>query len=164
MATEDASSPEERDRLIAEALAHAEARDAAYRPPSELPPSGRWRSLLAMALLALSGVLAAAPPPWLRGEDRPEVTEADRALGVRVSLELQAAAVEAFRIRHQRIPAGLDELPGTLPGLRYVRSGDRVYQLVGYEPAGRAVLYDSHLPSDEVQDAASTFLAGVDDS
>ncbi len=161
---EDTSSQEERDRLIAEALAHAEARDALYRPPTEILPSGRWRGALALVLLVLSGILAAAPPSWLRGAPRPSVSDQERALGVRVALELQAEQIDAFRQRTQRLPADLTELPAALPGIRFVRSDDRLYQLVGYGPDRRPVVLESIRPGPDAREAASAFLARVDGS
>lgn len=159
----DTSSQEERDRLIAEALAHAEARDQLYRPPTEIVPSGRWRSALGLVLLVLSGVLAVAPPSWLRGPPRPSVSDQERALGVRVALELQAEQIEAYRYRNQRLPTGLAQLPAALPGIRFVRSDDRLYQLVAYGPDRRPVVLES-IRSGPDASAASAFLARVDGS
>jgi hypothetical protein len=161
---EDTSSPDERDRLIAEALAHAVARDALYRPPTEVLPSGRWRSALALVLLVLSGVLASAPPSWLQGAPRPTVTDRDRALGVRVALELQAEQIEAFRQRNQQLPMELAELSSPLPGIRFVRSDHRLYQLVAYGPDRRPVILESTRPSAEPRETATAFLARVDGS
>ena len=162
MAAEDTSTPEQRDRLIAEALAHAEALDALYLPPTEIEPTGRWRGALAMVLLLLAGALTVAPPSWLRGPPRPTVSAAEAALGVRLTLELQAAHIEAFRQRTQRLPDRLDELDATLPGVRYVRSSARVYQLVAYGPDRRPVVWDSTRPLPDVRDAAATVLARID--
>ena len=147
MAGNDTSSPEERDRLVAEALAHAEARDALYRPPSEIP-SRSWKGLLATVLLVLSTVLLLAPPVWLQGEAPPTVSSEDRTRGARLSLELQAHEIEAFRLRHQRLPERLEEVPTVLPGIRFVRSNVRVYQLVAYDADGRPLVYDSTRPAE----------------
>lgn len=159
---EDTSSQEERDRLVAEALAHAEARDQLYRPPTEILPSGRWRSALGLVLLVLSGILAAAPPSWLRGAPRPAVSDQQRTLGVHVALQLQAEQIEAFRNRTQRLPAGLEQLPAALPGIRFVRSDNRLYQLVAYGPDRRPVVWESTRPAPDAREAASAFLARVD--
>lgn len=164
MAGEDTSTPEERDRLIAEALTHAEARDALYRPPTEIAPSGRWRAPLALILLVLSGILAVAPPSWLEGSPRPTVPVQERARGARVALHLQAAQIEAYRVRTQGLPAALDALESALPGTRFVRSGDRVYQLVAFGPDRRPIVWESTAPSEEVRDAAGPLLRRVDGS
>jgi hypothetical protein len=50
-------------------------------------------------------------------------------------------------VRFQRLPNSLDELPWRLDGLRFVRSGNRAYQLIGYERDGNAIIYDSVNPS-----------------
>ncbi len=162
MAAEDTSTPEERDRLIAEALAHAEALDAVYLPPTEVEPDRRWRGPLASVLLVLAGTLALFPPTWLQGPPPPAVSTADAVLGARLTLELQAAHVEAFQQQHQRLPDDLDELGSALPGVRYVRSGERVYQLVAYGPDRRPIVWDSTRPSPDVREAALEALSGVD--
>lgn len=161
---EDTSSQEERDRLVAEALAHAEARDQLYRPPTEIVPSGRWRGALGLVLLVLSAVLAAAPPSWLQGAPRPSVSAQERALGVRVALELQAEQIEAYRQRNQRLPTDLGQVPAALPGIRFVRSDNRLYQLVAYGPDRQAVVLESTRPDPGTREAASVFLARVDGS
>lgn len=162
MAAEDTSTPEERDRLIAEALAHAEALDAVYLPPSEVEPDRRWRGPLALVLLMLAMVMGLFPPSWLAGPEPPAVSAADRVLGLRLTLELQAAHIEAYQQRHQRLPDRLDELGSALPGVRYVRSGERVYQLVAYGPDGRPVVWDSARPDQDIREAATAALNGVD--
>lgn len=142
------SSPEVRDRLLAEALAHAEHKDARYRVPYSDPTGpNRWKALLVVVLLALAGAAAAAPPRWIRPEPPASLGRAEELRGLRVALLLQADQVEAFRLRTQRLPTALDEVPGQLPGIRYVRSGNRVYQLVAYGADGSAVVYDSAAPT-----------------
>ena len=64
-----------------------------------------------------------------------------------MGLLLQAQQVEAFRVRSQRLPNSLEELPATLPGVRYARSGNRAYQLIAYERDGNAIVYDSANPA-----------------
>jgi hypothetical protein len=142
------SSPEVRDRLLAAALAHSEHKDARYRVPSpDRTSTIRWKVLLIAVLLLLAGALALAPPAWVRPEPPAALNTADRLRYLRIALLLQAEQVEAFRVRSQRLPATLDELPSRLPGVRYVRSGNRAYQLIVYETDGNAVVYDSASPA-----------------
>jgi hypothetical protein len=161
MIPNDTSSPQERDRLIAEALADAEARDLGYRPPSSLPPR-RWKGATASIGLLLAVVLLLAPPAWLRGEPAPGVPVEARELGAYVVLHLQAQDIEAYRRRHQRLPARLDDVGAALPGLRFVRSNERVYQLVAHGSRRRVVVYDSTRPAPEIQEQATGFLSGID--
>lgn len=141
------SSPEVRDRLLAEALAHAEHQEARYRIPfSTATAVARWKALAGTLILLLAGVLALAPPGWARPEPPPPLAAEERARNLRVALLLQAQQIEAFRVRTQQLPSSLDEVPETLPGVRYVRSGTRAYQLIAYEPNGSAVVYDSTDP------------------
>lgn len=163
MIPNDTSSPEERDRLVAEALAHAEARDLSYRPPASAPPM-RWKGAAASAGMLLGAVLLIAPPAWLRGEPAPSVPREARELGALMTLHIQALEIEAYRQRYQRLPDRLDDLGAELPGLRFVRSNDRVYQLVAYGPDGRAVVYDSTHPAPELEEEMARFLSGIDGS
>lgn len=162
MTPNDTSSTEERDRLIAEALAHAEARDLNYRPPSVAPRAVRWKGGLGVAGIFLGAALLVAPPDWLRGDPPPSVPREARDLGARAILYLQAQEIEAYRQRHQRLPERLDDLEAALPSLRFVRSNDRVYQLVVYGPDGRAVVYDSTRPASDIEDPAIDLLSGID--
>ena len=136
------SKPEERDRLIAQALAHAETQDARYRQRIGTDQTGRWKGLLAVIVFVIAGYVGAAPPAWVQGEGAPAITESDQLRGLRVSLLLQAREVETFRALNQRLPESLDELSGRLPGISFVPSGQRTYQLFGITPAGRRVVYD----------------------
>lgn len=163
MTTNDTSSPEERDRLIAEALAHAEVRDLSYRPPS-VAPTVHWKGAVGSAGLLLGTALLLLPPAWLRGESAPSVPREARDLGARAILYLQAQEIEAYRQRNHGLPARLGDLEAELPGLRFVRSNDRVYQLVAYGPDGRAVVYDSTRPAPEIEEAAVDLLSGIDGS
>jgi hypothetical protein len=52
-------------------------------------------------------------------------------------------------VRFQRLPDSLDELTSGLPGVRFVKSGTRAYQLIGYERDGNAIIYDSSNPGPE---------------
>jgi len=142
------SSPEVRDRLLAETLAHAEHQDARYRVPfSQTPTAGRWKAFLALVVVLVAGAVATVPPRWARPDPPAQLGPAERASNLRLALLLQAQQVEAFRVRVQRLPASLDEVTQTLPGVRYVRSGSRAYQLIAYEANGNAIVYDSASPT-----------------
>jgi hypothetical protein len=146
----DTSSPDERERLVAEALAHAEAREAMYRRP--LVDGNRWwKGALASLMLLLAAGFAVAPPRWL-GETAPAaVSAATRQRGARLTLYLQARQVEAFRVVEGRLPRDLAEAGGALPGVRYLRSSDRVYQLVAVGADGDAIVWDSARPDPSFQ-------------
>ena len=104
-------------------------------------------------LVALAAWLSASPPAWLRGDPPAAPTVQDQARGLRAHLFLQAQQIEAFRLREGRLPASLDEVPGAAGDLRYVRSNNRVYQLVASD--GRAtVVYDSARPDPAFAQAA----------
>jgi hypothetical protein len=153
------STPEFRERLLAQALAHTEMQDARYRVPfSDARARGRWKGAIASAILVFAAVLVAVPPGWVRPEPPARIEARDRVGGVRSALLLQAQQVDAFRVRSQRLPNSLDELPDHFPGLRYLRSGNGTYQLVGYGPDGQAIIYDSTNPSPEFDGFAPNWL------
>ena len=63
---ERVSSPEDRNRLLAEAIAHAETKEANYRQPSKQGRrTGQWKGPLSLVVLGLSAYIGFASPPWL---------------------------------------------------------------------------------------------------
>jgi len=147
--THRVSSDEDRAQILAEALAHAEAQEAQYRLPlSDARPPGRWKSLLATVTFVLAGVIAAAPPSWLLADPPAPVTAGERLRGTRATLFLQAQQIEAYRMQNQRLPRSLEELPMRVPGVRFVRSNNRVYQLVAFTRNGETTVYDSTRPEE----------------
>ena len=155
------SSPEERDRLLAEALLHTDTLDAFYKQPlGDGVRQGRWKGLLALILLTLAGYVGLAPPTWVEGRPVPQVSTTDRERGAIAGLQLQARQIEVFRARHGRLPISLDELPVRLPGIRFVRSNSRVYQLVAAGPDGRAIVYDSALPDPQFEEITRPWNGG----
>ena len=47
-----------------------------------------------------------------------------------------------------------------IPGIRFVRSNNRVYQLVAARPNGRALVYDSARPDPEFEDVENGWDPG----
>jgi len=143
-------TPELRDRLLAQALAHSDLQDARYRVPLTGPrAAARWKAALASLLLLVAAILVAVPPAWVRPEPPARIDAPARAEGVRAALLLQGQQVDAYRVRFQRLPDSLDELPDRITGLRFVKSGNRAYQLIGQVPGGRTIIYDSSDPAPE---------------
>lgn len=151
----EATSPEERDRLLAAALAHVEMQEAIYRVPTESPTGRRWKGLIAAAIFVLAVFLAALPPDLFVPAAPQALSDADRLRGIRTALLVQAEQIEAFRVREERLPASLAEVETALPGIRFVRSGNRLYQLVAYTPDGDAIVYDSAAPDPAFQEITS---------
>lgn len=155
------SSPEDRARLLADAVVQSETQEAKYRlrlPPTD--PPGRWKSLFAMVTFMLAGVVAVGPPAWLQADPPATVTEGERVRGVRAALFLQAQQVEAYRVQNQRLPRSLNQLPIRVPGVRFVRSNNQVYQLVAFTPDGKRIVYDSTRPSEFDPVAVGWFTDG----
>jgi hypothetical protein len=143
----EVSTPEARARLLAAALAHAEHKEARYRVPIEAGTGVAWKGLAAAVIVVVAAWVAVAPPAWVRPEPPAQLDAVARTRSIRSALLLQAQQVEAFRVRTQRLPASLTELPAALPNVGYTRSGNRAYQLVAYERDGTAVVYDSANPA-----------------
>jgi hypothetical protein len=106
---------------------------------------------MAFLILLAATIVAVVPPAWVLPDPPARITPSARVEGIRSALLLQAQQVDAFRARQQRLPTALSELPERLPGIRYVRSGNRTYQLVAYGPEGNAILYDSTDPTPEFE-------------
>jgi hypothetical protein len=153
------SSPTVRDRLLAEALAHAEHKEARYRVPyDDRRTANQWKALVIVVLLSLAGAWTVAPPRWARPEPPASLSPPDRLRSTRLALLLQAQQVEAYRVKSRQLPASLEELSSRLPGVRYVRSGTRTYQLIAYASDGSAVVYDSADPLTPFRALAETWV------
>ena len=157
------STPETRSRLLAEAVAHAEAKEARYRVPLAEPGAElRWKAPLALALFLAAALVAVAPPAWVVPPPTAQIDAADRLDGIRVALLLQAQQVEAFRAREQRLPDSLDDVGVRLADIRFIRSGSRAYQLVGYTQRGEAVVYDPSDPGAAFEGLAASWSLARD--
>jgi len=155
----DISSQEDRQRLLAEALAHADMQDTQYRQPlPETVRTGQWKSMLALILLALAGYLAQFPPTWLAGPGLPRVADTDRVAGAVAALTLQAEQIRVYQHRNGSLPSSLEVMPNYVSGLRYVRSNNRVFQLIAPRPGGGVLIYDAARPDDRFKSAAVELL------
>jgi hypothetical protein len=154
------SDAEERARLLAETMAHATAQDAEYRriPMDPGRRTSVWKGLTSTALVMAALLLLLAPPGWLTGPPLPSLTPLDLERGLRAVLFLQAEEIEAFHFREGRLPRSLGELDRPFPGLRYVRSNNRVYQLVALRPDGTVLVYDSAHPTPQARGLARRWL------
>ena len=149
------SRVEDRERLLAEAMAHAEAMEEQYKViPADAPLTGRWKSPVAVLMFATAAVVGLFPPAWLAGPVLPRPTQGDQDRGLRAAIYIQAQQVEAFRLEHGRLPDHPRELANPLPDLTLVRSNNRIYQVRGVATDGRVVVYDSARPSPAFRGAA----------
>lgn len=155
------SKVEERQRLLAETMAHAEAQEAQYKViPADEPLRGRWKAPAGWALLAAAATVALFPPAWIAGRPAPVPTPGELDRGLRAAVYLQAQQVEAFRLREGRLPEVLEELPAHVPGVSFVKSNSRVYQIRARGPDGDLVVYDSGHPSAAFRTAAGWATPG----
>ena len=154
----DLSATADREEILADALAHAATQEAHLRQPlPETKRTGAWKAPLAMMVFTLSAYLLAFPPPWISGTALPTISESARVDGTRAAIFIQAQQIEAFRVRRGRLPGSLEEVEGALPGIRFVRSNSRVFQLVATDVGRPSVIYDSTRPIDEFAGAAAAW-------
>lgn len=156
----DVSRVEERDRLLDAVARDAYAKDTGFR--SRRTPRRRrapWTTALAVVVLAVAARVVAVPPGFLQDGPLPVPSSDDLLRGVETRLLLQAWQVEVFRFREGSLPDSLPQVRALLPGIRYVRSDARVFQLVATGPEGEPVVYDSALPGGGL---AALPPAGVD--
>jgi hypothetical protein len=155
------SRVEDRERLLAEAMAHSEEADKQYRISfaGEVTPP-RWKTPVAVGIFAVAVLLLLSPPGLIAPTTAPRPTPADLERGLRITLALQAEQVEVFRARTGALPQDVSQLPVRIPGLRLVRSNSRVYQLVGDRPDGTPMLYDSARPRRELAPEIQAWLTG----
>lgn len=156
------TSDQDRDRLIAAAMAQAEMQEAIYRVPVTARRDRRVKAGIAGALLFLALLVGVWPPSIVVPPRPPTLTERDAITGLRVTLLLQAQQIEAFRVTEERLPASLEEAGASFDGIRYVRSGNRVYQLVAYRRDGEPVIFDSAAPAPEFEALARSWLSPGD--
>ena len=160
----EATTPQERDRLLAAAMAHAEMQEAIYRIPMATRRDTWIKAGIASALLFVALIVGVWPPGLLVPEPSRTLTEQDAIAGIRVTLLLQAQQIEAFRVNADRLPTSLEEAGAPFDGIRYVRSGNRLYQLVAYAPDGEPLIYDSAAPAPELQALARSWNLSGDGS
>ena len=153
------SRPEDRERILAEALAHAEEQDERHRIrfPGD-PRRGRWKPPVALGILIVAALIAAFPPRWLSGPPFPVPTSAQLDRGLRIALYLQARQIELFRAREGRLPRSLDEVAAHFDDLLFVRSNSRVFQLVGRRSDGSPLVFDSARPAPGLDRLVASWL------
>ncbi|MDA1104873.1 MAG: hypothetical protein O2956_14910 [Gemmatimonadetes bacterium] len=154
----EVSGVEDRDRLLAAALAHAEMQEAIYRVPTSTGQTRRWKATIASLIFVLALFVAARPPGFVMPDPPARVSGADELYGIRVTLLIQSQQIEAFRARNLRLPNSMEEVAVQLPGVRLVRSSNRLYQLIAYTRRGEAVVYDSSTPGPEFEGIAREWV------
>ncbi len=157
---EELSDPALRDRLLKETVAHALAQDAQYSGPVGNPMGTRtgWKLLGACALFLVAGLLLLAPPRLLTGPPPPDLTPADLRRGMEATLLLHALEIDAFRLESARLPASLEEVGASGSDVRYLRTGNRSYQLTLRAPGVGVVIHDGTDPPATARSLAERWL------
>lgn len=152
------SAEEERERVLQAVIAHAVAQEVRF---SSVTPKERvawWKWGLSGALFGVAVMLLVLPPWWTLTEPPPTLAPGDLERGVRATLFLTAQQVEAFRMERSRLPANAAELGPPVEGVRYVRTDNRLFQLVAFRPNGLALVYDSSRPEPGFEAIAGPWL------
>lgn len=168
MSSEDQVRPyhakdEARGQDTAEALAavmkHAAEREKAIKKKPARKKQPRWMLPLGIQLSVLALYLLVAPPRWATISPIEPPDPARQVEDLRLAMYMQIQRVEAYRIRHGRLPEALTDAGSAIPGVEYRRQGANRYQLVA--TAGEeAVVYDSTEPADEFVGSAVNKLTG----
>lgn len=108
-------------------LASAKLPFPALQPERRSRP---WLIVLSVAALLTSlGLISVKRPAWLlpawADAESTEISEAS----LRLAIVRERQRVEAYRVRHGRLPESLEAAGGTLSGVRYVVRGDGTYLL-----------------------------------
>jgi hypothetical protein len=143
----EAATPEERDRLLAAAMAHAEMQEAIYRVPTKTYRVRHIKFGIAAVIALVAVVVSLRPPAFVVPVPPPSLSVADEVRGVRLALLLQAQQIEAHRVETGRLPTSLAEVAFELPDVRFIRTNSRSYQLVAFGSDGERVVFDSTVPS-----------------
>lgn len=147
----EGTTPEERDRILSAALAQVEMQEAIYRVPTETGMADRGKGTIALLLMLMALYVSVRPPDLVIPEPPAQLVAADQIYGTRVALLLQVQQIEAYRIREQRLPESLGEVAVVLPGVRFVKSSSRLYQLIAHTPEGVTIVYDSASPAQDFE-------------
>ena len=153
------TSDQDRDRLIAATMAQVEMQEAIYRVPAAVRRDTGIKAGVAGTLLFVALMVGVWPPGIVVPDPPSTLTERDALTGLRVTLLLQAQQIEAFRVTEDRLPVSLEEAGAPFDGVRYLRSGNRVYQLVAYRPDGEPVIFDSAAPAPEFDALVRSWLS-----
>jgi hypothetical protein len=143
--------------------AHAEMQEARYRVTTDAGAAGRWKGTIASFIFLVALVVFIRPPGFLVPDAPATLTPDDELFGVRVTLLLQAEQIEAYRSREEQLPRSLAEVDARFPGVRFVRSSNRLYQLIAYTVEGEAIVYDSATPDPVFATIARDWVTTRDD-
>lgn len=150
----DITDSGDRYEALLEVLEHQKAqleRDRAREASLRAPRRRRGTGWLVGVLTAIAVWLWLVPPAPLRIEPPPPQPVAEEEEALRFIMSIQARRLEAFRRVSGRYPSSLEETGPPLPGVRYARLHDDLYQITG--TTDRLTLtYRSDLPLDDFAD------------
>jgi hypothetical protein len=119
-------------------------------------PRGKPRGILyvVLAILVLANVwIWVAQPTWIFG-DRDGISSVEEAEGLlRFRMYVQAQRIGAFERQHDRLPENLAETGEPFEGIRYVRTGDGGWELIGEFREARLTLPSSMPIAEFLQEA-----------
>lgn len=119
--------------------------DAQVKKPPPEPTRGRRRHrgslYVILGILVLAGAwIWIAQPSWIVG-DRGGIRTVEEAEGLlRFRMYVQAQRIHAFQREHDRLPETLADTGEPFEGIRYVRTGDGGWELIGELRGARLTL------------------------
>jgi len=137
----DEARGQEAADAVAAVLKHAAERDQIAQKKTTPRKQPKWMLPLGVNLAVLAVYLLIAPPSWVTVNPVEPPDLARQSDDLKAAMWFQAQQIEAYKIQNGRLPATLAESGRVLPGVEYVRDGDR-FRLIG--TVGDApVIYDS---------------------
>jgi hypothetical protein len=145
----DEARGQEAADAVAAVLKHAADRDKAAHVEPAPRRQPKWMLPLGINLAVLAVYLLIAPPAWVvvNPIQPPDLTA--QTTDLKKALWFQAQRIEAYRVQNGQLPAQLADAGSPIPGVEYVKEGDR-YRLIG-RVGDAPVVWDSSSSNDEIQ-------------
>ena len=135
----------EAERAVFEVLERVEQKRAAIElaEAKRAPRRMHVKELLLLALCAFNLYVWLGDPPWLRLPPPPTPNFQYYADGYRVAVALQRERIEAFRLKHGRLPLTVSQAGAPIEGVDFQPADSLAYLLLAGEGPSR-VVYDSN--------------------
>jgi len=154
----DEARGQEAAEAVAAVLKHAAEKDKAAHAKTAPRRQPKWMLPLGINLAVLAVYLLIAPPAWVVVNPIAPPDLAAQTTDLKKALWFQAQRIEAYRQQHGQLPAQLADAGSAIPGVEYVREGDR-FRLVGMV-GDATVVWDSSGANEDIQALVAGSLGG----
>lgn len=154
----DEAHGQEAADAVAAVLKHAAEKDKAAHAKPAPRKQPKWMLPLGINLAVLAVYLLIAPPAWVVVNPIEGPDLAAQTVDLKKALWFQAQRVDAYKIKHGRLPDQLADAGSPTPGVEYVREGNgyRLIGMVGEAP----VIWDSTGSNAEIVAAVASVSIG----